>query len=280
MLAMMDDVLHIGNETENKVQAEQGKLPEPELKPEKAPEETKLETPKEKHSDSQTPLIDFQHVTKAYARKVAISDVNLRINEGEFVSIVGQSGAGKTTLIKLLTKQEPPTHGSIFVAGRNLADLRAKEVPFYRRKIGVVFQDFKLLPQKTVWENVAFALEVCGFSQDEIERRTTKALELVNLGRRRKNYPEELSGGERQRTAIARALVHSPKILIADEPTGNLDPVNTWEIVELLYRIYQRGTTVILSTHNRQVVDKIKKRVILMKGGKIISDELGGKYVI
>lgn len=230
--------------------------------------------------EGQVPLIEFQGVTKEYADRPAVRDVNLRIYEGEFVCLVGQSGVGKTTLIKLLTKQEVPTKGSLFVAGRNLTDLRNREVPQYRRKIGVVFQDFKLLPQKTVWENVAFALEVCGVSSVDIERRTDKVIDLVNLGRKKASYPEELSGGERQRAAIARALVHSPKLLIADEPTGNLDPVNTWEIIELLYRINQRGTTIILATHNRQVVDRVQKRVVLMKAGKIVSDQRGGKYVI
>ncbi|HUD20919.1 MAG TPA: cell division ATP-binding protein FtsE [Candidatus Saccharimonadales bacterium] len=226
------------------------------------------------------PLIQFKDITKAYPGRIAVKDIDLTINEGEFVSIVGQSGVGKTTLIKLLIKLEPPSKGEIYVAGRNLADLRDNEVPFYRRKIGVVFQDFKLLPQKTVWENVAFALEVCGYSQTDIIKRTDKVLDLVNLSRRRDSYPNELSGGEHQRAAIARALVHSPKILIADEPTGNLDPVNTWEIVDLLYRINQKGTTIILATHNRQVVDRIQRRVILMKSGKIVSDQRGGKYVI
>lgn len=226
------------------------------------------------------PLIQFKNITKAYPNRVAVKDIDLTINEGEFISLVGQSGVGKTTLIKLLIKLESPTKGEIYVAGRNLADLRNSEVPFYRRKIGVVFQDFKMLPQKTVWENVAFALEVCGYSQTDINKRTDKVLDLVNLSRRRDNYPNELSGGEHQRAAIARSLVHSPKILIADEPTGNLDPVNTWEIVDLLYRINQRGTTIILATHNRQVVDRVQKRVVLMKGGKIVSDQRDGKYVI
>lgn len=229
---------------------------------------------------SQTPLIEFKNVSKEYPNRIALKDANLVIHEGEFVCLVGQSGVGKTTLIKILTKQEEPTRGSVYVAGRNLAELYSREVPFYRRKIGVIFQDFKLLPQKTVWENISFALEVCGFSNNEIERRTEKVLDLVNLTRRKNNYPHELSGGERQRTAIARALVHSPKILIADEPTGNLDPINTWEIIELLYRIYQKGTTIILATHNKQVVDRIQKRVILMKSGRIVSDQAGGKYVI
>lgn len=229
---------------------------------------------------SDTPLIEFNSVTKSYPTKGALKEVSLVIFEGEFISLVGQSGAGKTSLIKLLTKQENPTTGTVYVAGRNLADLRDNEVPFYRRKIGVVFQDFKLLPQKTVWENVAFALEVCGLPNADILRRTEKVIDLVNMGRRKNAYPHELSGGERQRAAIARALVHSPKLLIADEPTGNLDPVNTWEIIELLYRINQKGTTVILATHNRQVVDRIQKRVVLMKSGKIVSDQHGGKYVI
>lgn len=233
-----------------------------------------------KTDTSVAPLIEFKKVTMQYPSRVAVRDISVVVHEGEFICLVGQSGVGKTTLIKLLTKQESPTSGEVYVAGRNLAELRGHELPFYRRKIGVVFQDFKLLPQKTVWENVAFALEVCGFSNSEIQRRTEKVLDLVNLGRRAKNYPNELSGGERQRAAIARALVHSPKILIADEPTGNLDPVNTWEIIELLYRIHQKGTTIILATHNRQVVDRIQKRVILMKSGKIVSDQHGGKYVI
>jgi len=203
------------------------------------------------------PLIELKNVTKKYGTRAALSELTLVIYEGEFVCLVGQSGVGKTTLIKLLTKQEAPSVGQIYVAGRNLADLRSGEIPFYRRKIGVVFQDFKLLQQKTVFENVAFALEVCGIGKADIIRRVDKVLDLVNLGRRKKNYPNELSGGERQRTAIARALVHSPKLLIADEPTGNLDPVNTWEIIDLLYRINQKGTTVILATHNRQAVDRI-----------------------
>jgi len=229
---------------------------------------------------SDKPLIEFKKVSKGYDKRLALKDADLTIFDGEFVSLVGQSGVGKTTLIKLLTKQEMPSSGQVYVAGRNLAELSDSEVPYYRRKIGVVFQDFKLLPQKTVRENVSFALEVCGMSTEDINRRTEKVIDLVNMGRRKNAYPHELSGGERQRAAIARALVHSPKLLIADEPTGNLDPVNTWEIIELLYRINQKGTTIILATHNRQVVDRIKKRVILMKSGKIISDQHGGKYVI
>jgi len=228
----------------------------------------------------QVPLIEFKNVTKKYGARAAIKELSFVIYEGEFVCLVGQSGVGKTTLIKFITKQESPSEGQIFVAGRNLAELRGSELPFYRRKIGIVFQDFKLLPQKTVWENVSFALEVCGLSGAEITKRVDRVLDLVNLGRRKNNYPQELSGGERQRTAIARALVHSPKLLIADEPTGNLDPVNTFEIVDLLYRINQKGTTIILATHNRQAVDRIQRRVLLMKSGKLVSDQKSGKYVI
>ena len=230
--------------------------------------------------DKSEVLIEFKGVSKQYKNNWALRDVDLKIFDGEFVSMVGQSGAGKTTLIKLLVCQEKPTKGSVYVAGRSLSDLRDKELPYYRRKIGVVFQDFKLLPKKNVRENISFALEVCGISNVEIDRRAEKVIDMVNLGRRMKNYPDELSGGERQRVAIARALIHSPRILIADEPTGNLDPINTFEIIELLSRINQRGTTVLLSTHNRQIVDRVNKRVVLMKGGKVISDQESGKYVI
>lgn len=226
------------------------------------------------------PVIEIKKVSKLYKNSAALKDLTLTINQEEFVCLVGQSGAGKTSLIRLLTCQDRPSTGEVFVAGRNLRELRDSEIPYYRRKIGIVFQDFKLLPQKTVWENVAFALEVCGVTDKEIGKRTERVIDLVGLGRVKHRYPRELSGGERQRVAIARAMVHSPRLLIADEPTGNLDPVNTWEIIELLYRINQKGTTIILATHNRQVVDRINRRVVLMKAGKIISDQQSGKYVI
>ncbi len=231
-------------------------------------------------SQDQTPVIEFDRVDKIYNGQVALKNIDLKIYPEEFVCLVGQSGVGKTTLIKLLIKQEEPSRGLVLVAGRSLKDLRPKEVPIYRRKIGVVFQDFKLLPQQTVWENVAFALEVCGVGRSEVVKRTDKVLDLVGLNKSKRRYPEEISGGERQRTAIARALVHSPKILIADEPTGNLDPVNTLEIIELLYRINSRGTTILVATHNRGVVDRVNRRVILMKAGSIVSDQQFGKYVI
>ncbi|HEY1074734.1 MAG TPA: cell division ATP-binding protein FtsE [Patescibacteria group bacterium] len=225
-------------------------------------------------------MIELQHVSKNYGTTPVLHDVNLAIEAGEFVSLVGQSGVGKSTLIKLLTREEVPSSGRIYVAGREISELSRSELPIYRRKIGIIFQDFRLLNQKTVAENIAYALEVCGASSHDIKRRVPKILELVGLEGRQKNYPPELSGGEQQRVAIARALIHSPKVLIADEPTGNLDPVNTWEIIDLLYRINQLGTLIILATHNKQVVDRLHRRVIELRGGKIVRDEERGSYVL
>jgi len=225
-------------------------------------------------------LIEVVGLSKQYGDITALDNVNLKIDRGEFVFLVGPSGAGKSTLIKLLVCEERPTSGKILVADRNITKLSPSELPFYRRKVGVVFQDFKLLPQKTVWENVAFALEVCDATQVEIDSKVPKILDLVGMLKRRHNLPHELSGGERQRVSIARALIHYPKILIADEPTGNLDPVNAWEIVDLLERINRLGTTVIFATHNKSIVDRLKKRVILMKNGKVVSDRVKGGYAI
>ncbi len=224
-------------------------------------------------------MIDMQHVSKHYGVHRVLEDINLSVEAGEFVSLVGQSGAGKSTLIKLLTREEEATSGRIYVAGRDIAELSRRELPIYRRKIGVIFQDFRLLMQKTVAENIAYALEVCGATAADIKRRVPKILELVGLEERAGNYPHELSGGEQQRVAIARALIHSPKILIADEPTGNLDPVNTWEIIDLLYRINQLGTIIVLATHNKSVVDRLRRRVVEVRGGKIVRDEERGSYV-
>lgn len=225
-------------------------------------------------------MIDIIGLSKQYGNIRALDNLNLKIDRGEYVFLVGPSGAGKSTLIKTLICEERPTSGRVVVADRNIAKLNTRELPYYRRKVGVVFQDFKLLPQKTVWENIAFALEVCGATHQEIEDRVPKILDLVGMLKRRNNLPDELSGGERQRVSIARALVHNPKILIADEPTGNLDPVNAWEIVDLLTRINERGTTLIFATHNKAIVDRLKKRVIQMKDGKIVSDQLKGSYAI
>lgn len=228
------------------------------------------------------PLIAIENVTMEYPTKgktiCALDNISLRIDRGEFVSLVGSSGAGKSTLIGLLIAEERPSKGRIVIAGRDLRTLKPKDLPFYRRKVGVVFQDFKLLPQQTVWENIAFALEVCDTPPEEVRAKLPKILELVGLTQRAESYPAELSGGERQRAAIARALIHSPKILIADEPTGNLDPKNTWEVVDLLLRINQTGTIVLLATHNQDVVNKLARRVVTLANGKIIADQKIGRY--
>ncbi len=226
-------------------------------------------------------MIEVIGVSKIYGDRIkALENINLKIEKGEFVSIVGPSGAGKSTLVKMLICEEKPTSGKILIAGRNIVQLRPQELPYFRRKVGVVFQDFKLLPQKTVYENVAFALEVCDALPEEILDKVPRILDLVGMLKRKDNCPDELSGGERQRVSIARALVHSPKILIADEPTGNLDPVNAWEIIELLDRINKRGTIVLLATHNKAIVDRLKRRVILIKDGKLVSDQYRGGYII
>lgn len=226
-------------------------------------------------------MIEFQKVSKSYNKDIqAVSDVSFKIGKGEFVALTGQSGAGKSTLIKMLTREELPTTGRILVADRDICQLKEKELPYYRRKVGVIFQDFKLLAKKTVFENVAFALEVAGALPDVIKKRVADILTLVGLENRSNALIEELSGGERQRVSIARALVHEPKLLIADEATGNLDPVNSWEIIELLFKINKTGTIVLLATHDKEIVDNIHKRVITMKGGKIISDQQDGKYIL
>jgi len=224
-------------------------------------------------------LIELKNVDKKYNRITALEDVNFSISKGEFVCLVGPSGAGKSTVIRLLTCEEKPTAGKIYIAGKNIVNLSPSELPFYRRRIGVVFQDFKLLPQKTVYENVAYALEVSDVPNSEIKKRVPLMLDLVGLSQRDKNYPHELSGGERQRVSIARAMIHSPKLLIADEPTGNLDPVNTWEIIDLLRKINSKGTIVILATHDKEIVDRLKTRVISVKNGKIVADMVRGQYL-
>ena len=226
-------------------------------------------------------VIEFQNVSKIYQGDIrAAEDISFKIGIGEFISLVGPSGAGKSTLIRLLTAEEKPTAGRIYVAGRDITQLKKTELPFYHRKVGVIFQDFKLLPKKTVLENVAFALEVADESNEEISERVPKIIEIVGLTGRKNAMTEELSGGEKQRVSIARALVHNPKLLIADEPTGNLDPVSTWEIIELLFKINSQGTIVLLATHDREVVDTLERRVITMRNGKIISDQQKGKYIL
>ena len=224
-------------------------------------------------------MILLDRVSKTYNRKgSALERVSLHIEPKEFVIIVGQSGAGKTTLFRLLTREEKPTSGKIVVGGIDYDKLKDKDLPMLCRKIGVVFQDFKLLPGKTVYENVAFALEIAALSNSEIKHTIPKVLDLVGLKGKEKNYPLELSGGERQRVAIARAVVRQPKILIADEPTGNLDPKHAWDVIKVLEKINKFGTTVLLTTHNQDIVNTLRRRVVTIKDGKIVSDRAVGQY--
>lgn len=225
-------------------------------------------------------MILLDRVTKNYGKsnKPALNRASIHVGAGEFVIIVGTSGAGKSTLLKLLTREEKPSSGKIVVGGIDYDNLKDKHIPLLRRKIGVVFQDFKLLPNRTVFENIAFALEIAGMTNREIRATVPKVIELVGLKGKEKQFPHQLSGGERQRVAIARAVVRQPKILIADEPTGNLDPKHSWGIVRLLEKINKYGTTVILTTHNVEIVNRLKRRVITIDHGKITSDQARGSY--
>lgn len=224
-------------------------------------------------------MITLSGATKQYTRdSVGIQDVNLQVDAGEFVSIVGQSGTGKTTLVKLLIAEERPTHGTVEIGGWDISRISYRDIPLLRRQIGVIFQDFKLLEKKTVWENVAFALQVAGESPRRIRDVVPRVLDIVGLGHKLERYPTQLSGGEQQRVAIARALVHRPKILVADEPTGNLDSINTHEIIEILKKINDFGTTIVLVTHNREIVNQLRKRVITLHNGRVVVDEREGKY--
>lgn len=225
-------------------------------------------------------MIKFEEITKIYPPNiVALEEVSFEIKEGEFVLIVGRSGAGKTTLIKLLLREEEPTRGRIYFKGEDIFLIPKRKLPLYRQKIGVIFQDYKLLPTKNVYENVAYAMEVMGAGDKEIKRDVPKVLELVGLEDKAYNFPVELSGGEKQRTAIARALIVRPEVLIADEPTGNLDPYHTKDIIDLLKKINNLGTTIILATHDREVVNSLEKRVITLEKGRIIRDEEKGKLL-
>jgi cell division transport system ATP-binding protein len=224
-------------------------------------------------------MIEMKDVYKTYPNGViALNGINVRIKQGEFVYVVGPSGAGKSTFIKMMYREEKPTSGSIMINGVNLAHLKDNKVPILRRNIGVVFQDFKLLPKLTVYENVAFALEVIEESPRLIKKKVMEVLDLVGLKHKARFYPDELSGGEQQRVSIARSIVNSPKIVIADEPTGNLDPDNSWGIMEIFETINDRGTTIVMATHNREIVNTIKKRVIAIESGKIVRDEARGEY--
>lgn len=224
-------------------------------------------------------MIEFKDVTKEYSKGIAaLNGVNLKIEIGEFAFIVGDSGSGKSTLIRLLLKELDPTSGSIIVNGQNLNRLKHRKIPQYRRHLGVVFQDFRLLKDRNIYENIAFALRVTETSPRIIKQKVPAALSLVGLAQKYKAFPKELSGGEQQRVAIARAIVNEPAILLADEPTGNLDPTNSWEIMKLLEEANERGTTVLVVTHNQEIVNEMKKRVITMKKGVIVSDEQKGGY--
>jgi len=225
-------------------------------------------------------VITFNNVSKKYGDNEVVREVSFKINPGEFVSFVGKSGAGKSTLIKMLIGEEKPSKGRIVFGQYEVNRLSNKELPALRRHMGVIFQDFRLLSKKTAYENVVFAMEVAARPQREIEEVTPQVLDLVGLGNKARNFIHELSGGEKQRVAIARAMVNHPDVIIADEPTGNLDPINTWGIINLLTKINELGTTVILATHNKEIVNQLEKRVISMEDGKIIRDEEKGKYIL
>ncbi len=209
-----------------------------------------------------------------------LDDISFKVAPGEFVSLVGKSGAGKSTIVKLLIGEEKPNQGRVLFGAAEVNKLSLRELPSLRRKIGIVFQDFKLLPTRTAYENVAFAMEVNGCPENEIEEMVPQVLDMVGLKDKQHSFPHELSGGMKQRVAIARAMVHRPDVIIADEPTGNLDPHNTWEIVNLLLKINELGTTVVLATHSKEIIDKIRQRVITLDNGKIIKDEEDGKYIL
>lgn len=230
-------------------------------------------------------MIKFERVTKIFQTKCgekifALKEISFEIKEGEFVCIVGRSGAGKTTLLKLILVEERPSEGKIFFEGKDITKLKSEQLPNLRRKIGAVFQDYKLLPSKTAYENLSYVMEVTGFSDEDIKEDVPKVLELVGLLRKTNNFPNELSAGEKQRLSIARALIHRPKVILADEPTGNLDPYNTMDIIKILLKIHQMGTTVILATHNKEIVNSLNKRVITLEKGEILRDSEKGRFIL
>ncbi|MBU5674997.1 cell division ATP-binding protein FtsE [Alkaliphilus sp. MSJ-5] len=224
-------------------------------------------------------MIELQNVTKTYLKGVqALTNINLKIEKEDFIFLVGPSGAGKSTFIKLLLKEEDPTEGNIIINGQDVTKISRRKIPYHRRSIGVVFQDFRLLPNKTVYENVAFAMQIIEASSKEIRRQVPMVLGMVGLSDKASSYPHQLSGGERQRVSIARAIVNNPSILIADEPTGNLDPETAWEIMKVLKQINRRGTTVVMATHARDIVDVMQQRVIALEKGRVVRDQQRGAY--
>jgi cell division transport system ATP-binding protein len=224
-------------------------------------------------------MIEFKNVTKEYVKGVAALDrVSVKIKPGEFVFVIGDSGSGKSTFIRLILKELNPTHGTVIVNGHNLNRMKHRRIPKYRRELGVVFQDFRLLRDRNIYDNISFALRVTDVKNRVIKRRVPAVLSLVGLAQKYKDFPKELSGGEQQRVAIARAIVNEPSILLADEPTGNLDPTNSWEIMSLLKEANERGTTVVVVTHNQEIVNEMQERVITMKQGVIVSDERRGGF--
>jgi cell division transport system ATP-binding protein len=226
-------------------------------------------------------MIRFQNITKTYPLDtIALEDVSFDIQEKEFVSLAGKSGAGKTTLLKLLLAEEQPTKGRVFFDDQDVHKIEKSHLPYFRRKIGVVFQDYKLLPSKTAYENIAYVLEVIGATDEEISQRVPEVLEIVGIPDKADNFPAKLSQGERQRAAIARALIHRPEVILADEPTGNLDPYNASGIIRLLLKINELGTTIVLATHNREIINSLQRRVITLDKGRIVRDEEKGKFLL
>ncbi len=231
-------------------------------------------------------MIFFNNVSKIYPphitrrERVVLDDVSFKVDKGEFICIVGRSGAGKTTLLRLLLGEEKPTEGSIFFNSKDINKMSSRDRCYFRRKVGTVFQDYKLLPSKTVYENIAYALEVTGAGDKEIEKNVPEVLDTVGIIEQALNFPHQLSGGEKQRTAIARALIHDPEIILADEPTGDLDPYNTKSVLDLFLKLNKEGTTVILATHDKEVVNSLGKRVITIKDGKIINDSVKGRFIL
>lgn len=231
-------------------------------------------------------MISVQNITKIYPSKsgkkptVALDNVSFKINGTEFISIVGKSGAGKTTLLKLILAEEKPTKGQIFFNDLDIHKIKKSQLPHLRQRIGVVFQDYKLFPSKTTYENIAYVMEIIGAREEEIQRDVPQVLEIVGLAEKADNFPNELSGGEKQRAALARALIHRPDIILADEPTGNLDPYNAFDIIRLLNKIYELGTTVILATHDKEVINSLKRRVITLDEGRVVRDEERGRFIL